>query len=54
MKLNGKDLGTLWKSPFRVEVTGAAMLYVAMVLALISALQLFARFLRDARAAEEQ
>ena len=24
VKLNGKDLGILWKSPFRVDITGAA------------------------------
>ncbi|SPE55394.1 putative Glycoside hydrolase (GH2) [Verrucomicrobia bacterium] len=24
LKLNGKDLGTLWKPPFRIEITGAA------------------------------
>lgn len=23
-KLNGKELGTMWRSPFRVDVTGAA------------------------------
>jgi hypothetical protein len=25
VKLNGKDLGTLWKPPFRVDITGAAV-----------------------------
>ena len=44
---------TVPRGMFRyVSVTGTVMLYVAMVLAIISGLQLFTRFLRDARAAE--